>query len=69
MEDKRERGVLCEVKVVDRDRTTDWLLRSLEGKWLIESDMPRLTGAKYGDSVDEVMKYAIDYHQDLEPPE
>lgn len=61
--------LFCEVKLQDRKRTTEWTLRQLSGKWLIESTTSRTHGAKCG-TVDEVMNYAMDYHDESwDPPE
>ncbi len=55
-----------DIQIQTSNRTTDWLLRNLEGKWLIEGTSPRVMSARCDESLDAVMSHAMDYHDGMQ---
>lgn len=57
---------VIDVSIQTRERRTDWILRDLEGKWLIEGTGPRMMSAMCDNTIDAVMKHAMDYHDGMQ---
>jgi len=66
--EKRPAVSFCELRVNGPHCATDWTLRQLEGKWLIESATSIGHGAAFRDNLGQAVGFAIDRHESYGDP-
>lgn len=65
---KKQKISFCELRVNSPHCASDWTIRQLDGKWLVESATYSCNGAAFRDDLEQAVGFAMDCHETWDDP-